>query len=88
MNKQEICYTEAPKHIAQAILHGEAVADFLPAPEAITRKESKTKITITLASGSVKFFKKYAEKKHSTYQAVIHNVLDTYAQKNKNKVSL
>ena len=62
MNKRRINYTEAPKNISRAITDGEIVADFLPSPDKLIRKEPKVKITITLNTGSVNFFKKYARK--------------------------
>jgi predicted DNA binding CopG/RHH family protein len=83
MNKRKINYTEAPKNISRAIAEGKIVADFLPPPEKLARKEPKVKITITLSSGSVDFFKKYARKNNVKYQAMINEVLDKYVQRYK-----
>ena len=83
MNKKKIIYTEAPKNISKAISEGKIVADFLPPPEKLIRKEPKVKITITLNSGSVDFFKKHAQKNNVKYQAMINEVLDKYVQKYK-----
>ena len=62
MNRRKQIYTDAPKNISKAISEGEIIADFLPPPEKLIRKEPKVKITITLNSGSVEFFKKHAKK--------------------------
>jgi len=81
MNGRHKNYTDAPKRVSEAILNGEIVADFLPPPEKLLRKEPKVKITITLNSGSVNFFKKYARKNNVKYQSMINEVLDKYVQK-------
>jgi predicted DNA binding CopG/RHH family protein len=81
MNKRKINYTEAPKNISRAINDGEIVADFLPSPDKLIRKEPKVKITITLNTGSVNFFKKYARKNNMKYQTMINEVLDKYVQR-------
>ena len=81
MNKGNKIYTKAPKNISNAILEGEIIMDFLPPPEKLIRKEPKVKITITLNSGSVAFFKKHAERNNVKYQTMINEVLDKYVQK-------
>jgi len=62
MNRRNRIYTEAPKNVSKRILDGEIIADFLPPPEKLIRKEPKVKITISLNSGSVDFFKNMREK--------------------------
>jgi predicted DNA binding CopG/RHH family protein len=84
--KKEIVYTESPKGIGQALRDGEIMADFLPPPEQLIRKQPKTKITITLNSRSVDFYKKYAKKNNLKYQNMMNEVLDAYAQKYKDKI--
>ena len=86
MNKKSKIYTDAPKNISKAILDGKIVADFLPPPEKLIRKEPKVKITITLNSGSVEFFKESARKNNVKYQTMINEVLDKYAQKYRGRV--
>jgi len=81
MNKRKEAYAEAPKHISKAISEGEIIADFLPPPEKLIRKEPKVKITITLNSGSIDFFKRHARKNNVKYQTMINEVLDKYVQK-------
>jgi predicted DNA binding CopG/RHH family protein len=85
MNKRKITYTEAPKNISKKIAEGEIITDFLPPPEELIRKESKVKITITLNSGSVDFFKNHAKKNNTKYQTMINEVLDKYVQMFKNR---
>jgi len=81
MNKRKKIYTEAPKDISKEISEGEIVADFLPPPEKLIRKEPKVKITITLNSGSVEFFKRHARKNKVKYQTMINELLDKYVQR-------
>ena len=81
MNKGNKIYKEAPKSVAKAIIEGELIADFLPSPDRLIRKEPKVKITITLNSGSIDFFKKHARKNNVKYQTMINEVLDKYVQK-------
>ena len=88
MNRRKIKYTEAPKNISRGITEGDIVADFLPPPEELIRKEPKVKITITLNSGSIDFFKKYARKNNVKYQAMINEVLTQYVQKYKEKITV
>ena len=86
MTKKKTIYTEAPKDVSRAITEGRIIADFLPPPEQLIRKEPKIKITITLNSGSVAFFKKHAKKNNVKYQTMINEVLDKYVQRYKEKV--
>jgi len=81
MSKKNKIYTEAPKGISNAIQGGKIVADFLPPPDKLIRKEPKIKITITLNSGCIDFFKKHAQKNNVKYQTMINEVLDKYVQK-------
>ena len=83
MNKRKINYIEAPKNISEAIIGGKIMTDFLPPPEKLIRKEPKVKITITLNTRSVDFFKKYARKNNVKYQTMINEVLDKYVQRYK-----
>jgi predicted DNA binding CopG/RHH family protein len=73
--------------VGKAIREGEVVQDFLPPPEQLVRKYPKTKITITLNSRSVDFYKQYAKKHSVKYQNMINEVLDAYAQKYKDRLN-
>jgi predicted DNA binding CopG/RHH family protein len=81
--KRKIIYTKAPKDVSMAITEGKIIADFLPPPAKLIRKEPKVKITITLNSYSVDFFKKHAQKNKVKYQTMINEVLDKYVQRYK-----
>jgi len=80
MNKKRIIYTKAPQDISGAITGGKIITDFLPPPEELIRNEPKVKITITLNSGSVDFFKRHAQKNNVKYQTMINEVLNKYVQ--------
>lgn len=80
-------YVNAPKTISKDIMEGEIIADFLPPPEQLIKREPKVKITITLNSTSVDFFKKYAEKNKVKYQTMINEVLDLYAKKYNSRIN-
>jgi len=54
------------------------VADFLPSPSELALKSQNTKITISLSSESVDYFKEMAEKHHMQYQKIIRQLLDEY----------
>ena len=86
MNKKDKIYVDAPKNLSKAISEGNLITDFLPPPEKLIRKEPKIKITITLNSGSIDFFKKHARKNNVKYQTMINEVLDKYVQKYSEKV--
>ena len=80
MNKQ-IRYTDEP------IGDIKLVADFLPSPEELKLKSENTKVTISLSSESVSYFKEVAKANHIQYQKMIRQLLDEYVahQKSANK---
>lgn len=57
------------------------VHDFLPRPEELVLKKPMKKITITLDSASVDFFKKEAARLNSSYQRMMRNLLTEYANR-------
>jgi len=57
------------------------IEDFLPTPEELVLKEDNTKITISLTTETVDFFKSEAKKHHTQYQKMIRNLLDVYVEK-------
>ena len=61
------------------------VPDFLPSPEELALKSAQTKITISLSSESVAFFKAEAKKHHMQYQRMIRQLLDEYVAQNKGR---
>jgi predicted DNA binding CopG/RHH family protein len=63
----------------------ELIPDFLPAPEELALKNEQTKITITLSTESVAFFKAAAKKHHIPYQKIIRQLLDHYVAEQKRR---
>ena len=63
----------------------EIVADFLPSPEELSLKNENTKVTISLSSESVAYFKSVAKKHHMQYQKMIRQLLDEYVAHQKRR---
>ncbi len=65
----------------------EFIPDFLPSPEELALKKENTKVTISLSSESVAYFKAAAKKHHMQHQKIIRQLLDEYVshQKSANK---
>ena len=61
------------------------IPDFLPSPEELALKNSQTKVTISLSSESVAFFKEAAKKHHMQYQKMIRQLLDEYVAQQKRR---
>jgi predicted DNA binding CopG/RHH family protein len=61
------------------------VTDFLPSPSELALKNQNTKITISLSSDSLAYFKDVAETHHMQYQKIIRQLLDEYV-KNQRKM--
>lgn len=77
--KNQIKYTDEP------IGKVKVIADFLPTPEELALKNQNTKITISLSSESVAFFKEEAEKHDMQYQKMIRQLLDEYVSHHKKR---
>ena len=60
------------------------IADFLPSPAELAVKNKNTKVTISLSSESVTYFKQTAKKHHMQYQKMIRQLLDEYVAHQKN----
>ncbi|KAA6187318.1 BrnA antitoxin family protein [Thiohalocapsa marina] len=60
------------------------VTDFLPSPEELALKNQQTKITISLSSESLAYFKEMASKHHTQYQKMIRELLDAYVAQQRN----
>ena len=54
------------------------ISDFLPSPEELAFKKQNTKVTISLSTESVAYFKAAAKKHHMQYQKIIRQLLDEY----------
>ena len=79
--KKKIEYSDAPKQVAESISLSERIEDFLPPPDRLIRKSEKVKITITLDSESIAFFKASAKKNNVKYQTMINEILSKYAER-------
>ncbi len=62
-------------------IKAEVIPDFLPSPDQLVAGEEGIKVTISLSRRSVDFFKKAAERNHTSYQRMIRRLLDTYADR-------
>ena len=61
------------------------VADFLPTPEELALRNENTKVTISLSTESVAYFKGIAKKHHMQYQKIIRQLLDEYVAEQKRR---
>ncbi|MEQ8955772.1 MAG: BrnA antitoxin family protein [Gammaproteobacteria bacterium] len=78
MNRK-IAYKDGP------IDEVEVVADFLPSPKQLKLKSQNTKVTISLSSESVEYFKAEAKKHDMQYQRMIRQLLDEYVSHQKQR---
>lgn len=84
MKKHNKVETSAPAGIAKAIESARVVPDFLPSPSELAAREETVKVTIALHRSSVEFFKREAQANHSSYQSMVRQVVDLYANHWKN----
>jgi len=75
--KNKIKYTDEPMGELRVI------KDFLPSPDKLVLREENIKVTISLNKASVDFFKKEAQKHHTSYQKMIRRLIDWYASQHK-----
>lgn len=76
--KKKIKYEEAPKDIALAIDQSEAIKDFLPSPEILSKKDETVKITLSLSRDSIDFLKQKAKNSNGSYQKMLRKIVDLY----------
>ena len=72
--KEKTRYTDEPMEV------GRVLRDFLPPPDKLVFKEDAVKVTISLSTRSVHFFKAEAAKSGVQYQRMIRRVLDAYVE--------
>ena len=75
---RQIQYTDEP------ISDFRQIVDSLPSPEELKLKSETTKITISLSSESLAYFKEVAKANHIQYQKMIRQLLDDYVAHRKN----
>ena len=76
---------KAIKYSDEPIGEIKLVTDFLPTPEGLALKNENTKVTISLSSESVAYFKSVAQKHHMQYQKIIRQLLDEYVEHQKRR---
>jgi predicted DNA binding CopG/RHH family protein len=59
------------------------VADFLPSPDELALRNAQTKVTLSLSTESVAFFKDAARRHRTPYQKMIRQLLDEYVARQK-----
>jgi len=78
---KSVVYTDAPKDIAKAISVAEPVVDFLPSPECFAENLGKEKISLNVDKKALARYRAYAGKHGLKYQALMNQVLSSYAEK-------
>ncbi|MBO7420461.1 MAG: BrnA antitoxin family protein [Spirochaetaceae bacterium] len=73
-------YNNPEQSVMEALDSAVIVEDFLPSPAELVRKTTKEKITISIDSECVQFFKAAAAKNHTKYQTMMNEVLSQYAK--------
>lgn len=68
------------RYTSERLAMGERVADFLPPPSALVKREPTTKVTLELTQSSLAFFKKQAKRAHVPYQRMLRGLIDAYAK--------
>lgn len=74
---RQIQYTDEP------IGDVKVITDFLPSPKELALKSKNTKVTISLSTESVAYFKEAAKENHMQYQKMIRQLLDEYVSHQK-----
>jgi hypothetical protein len=71
--KDKVKYTDEPMQFR-------VIPDFLPPPSQLVFKDDAVKVTLSLSTRSVHFFKSEAAKHGVQYQRMIRSLLDAYVQ--------
>ena len=79
-NSMKSIYSNPEKSVMKALDSAVLVEDFLPAPSELVKKSTKEKITISIDSDCINFFKTEAKKNHTKYQTMMNEVLSQYAK--------
>lgn len=75
--KKKIKYSNEPLNEMKV------VSDFLPSPQELSLRNRNTKITISLSTESINFFKDQANQHDMQYQKMIRQLLDDYVTQQK-----
>ena len=79
-NSMKNIYSNPEKSVMEALDSAVLAADFLPSPAKLIKKSTKEKITISIDSDCINFFKTEAKKNHTKYQTMMNEVLSQYAK--------
>ena len=79
-NSMNSIYSNPEKSVMEALDSAVLAADFLPSPSELVKKTTKEKITISIDSDCINFFKKEAKKNNTKYQTMMNEVLSQYAK--------
>jgi predicted DNA binding CopG/RHH family protein len=71
---KKIKYTDEP------VKMGERMADFIPPPSQLVKREKTVKVTLELTEDSVDFFKRQAKREAVPYQRMLRGLIDIYAK--------
>ena len=61
------------------------IPDFLPSPSELAIRNKNTKVTLSLSTESVAYFKDAAKQHHMQYQKMIRQLLDEYVKQQKSE---
>ncbi|MCL2820944.1 MAG: BrnA antitoxin family protein [Oscillospiraceae bacterium] len=78
---KNVKYENAPDDISDALKVAEPIDDFLPSPEYFAEALAKEKISLNIDAKTVARFRTYARKNGLKYQALMNQVLSSYADK-------
>jgi hypothetical protein len=73
--KKPIRYEDFPMKV------GPIVADFLPSPKDLVRREVNVRVTLNLSNASLHYFRELGKKNKMPYQKLIRRLLDEYVRK-------
>jgi len=79
--KKQIKYSDEPLNEIKL------VSDFLPSPKELSLRNKNTKITISLSTESINYFKDQANLNNMQYQKMIRQLLDSYVFQQKTLTS-
>src|SRR5688500_8676709 len=72
--RKKIKYTDEPMEI------GAIVKDFLPPPDKLVLRPETIKVTLSISTFALAYFKQQAKKLKVRYQTMIRNLLDLYVK--------
>jgi len=79
------CMKDKHKYTNEPMGRLKIMPDFLPPPDQLVLREDAVKVTLTLSSRSVDFFKAHAAREKVPYQKMIRSVLDGYVSRYQEK---